>query len=183
MVDEPGLYTYVRNNPVRLEDPTGHLGTVLEFLDDLVNHPSSAIAKGVLDNLDKRGEAAVKAPAAVAETLRKYGPSGFLKAIGGGAHHLVRDTGEALGEITWEVKHNEGDSSKEKIARRTVDVVLNTADAVTLVQGGMSIGKGLASGGKAVAQTVKGAAQTMSKRSVTPILSRNQPNGTASPAP
>ncbi len=56
---------------------------MLEFIDDLVNHPDSAITKGIIDNLARRGEAAAKAPAAIAETLRKHGPTGLLKAIGG----------------------------------------------------------------------------------------------------
>ena len=149
MVDGTGLYRYVRNNPITASDPTGHLSWWEEALDSVVN-PTNPIAKGITDNLAKRGEALVHAPGAIVEVVKKDGVAGLAKAVGAGAHHLVKDTGEALGDIAWEAAHYEGAKSQQKIASRATDVVLNTAEAVTLVAGGV----GAAKGGLAVARSV-----------------------------
>lgn len=117
------------------------VGRILELLDSIVN-PTNPVAKGITDNLAKRGEALVNTPAAIQATVEKEGALGLAKAAGAGAHHLVKDTGEAAGDIVWEATHYQGDKSLEKISNRATDVVLNTADAVTLVEGGVGITKG-----------------------------------------
>ena len=82
--------------------------------------------------------------------------------MGAGVHHLVKDTGEALGDIAYEAAHYEGDSSKEKIASRSLDVLLNVADATTLVAGGVGAAKGGASALASAARTVKAGTQALS---------------------
>jgi RHS repeat-associated protein len=164
MVDGSNLFAYVRANPVLLVDTTGRLGEILEFINDIA-YPTGAIAKGITDNLEKRGKGVARAPGAIVQVLETHGLAGLLKAIGGGVHHLVKDTGEAAADITWEVGHYDGDKSREKIASRSLDVVLNVADVVTIVDGGMSIGKGLIGGGKALTGTIKGAASSLPRLS------------------
>ncbi len=161
-------YVYVVNNPIRLFDPDGHdwrdslswTQRAALWVDDRIQE--SPIAKGIVNNLDKRGEALMKAPGAIRDLAAKEGPTGVVKAMATGVGHLVKDTGEALGDIAFEATHYEGDRSKEKIASRALDVVLNTADIVTLVDGAgaaksvaVSGGKTLVQGGKVALETVK----------------------------
>ncbi|MFD2404791.1 RHS repeat-associated core domain-containing protein [Azorhizophilus paspali] len=161
-------YAFVVNNPIRLFDPDGQdwrdslswTQRAALWVDDRIQE--SPIAKGIVNNLDKRGEALMKAPGAIRDLAAKEGATGMVKAMATGVGHLVKDTGEALGDIAFEATHYEGDKSKEKIASRALDVVLNTADIVTLVDGAgaaksvaVSGGKTLVQGGKVALETVK----------------------------
>jgi hypothetical protein len=67
--------------------------------------------------------------------------------------------------------------SKEKFASRATDLVLNTADLVTLVDGvgaaksaAVSGGKALAQGGKALKATIKGAAEAINDGRLVPAM-------------
>ena len=137
-------------------------GAVFEALDSVAN-PKHPVAKGVMDNLYKRGEALVNAPAAVANLYEKEGPVGVGKAVVTGVGNLVKDTGEAAGDITWEATHYQGPKSGEKIASRAVDVLLNTADLVTIAAGGEGAVKGGISGARAVAEGVKNGTTAISE--------------------
>jgi hypothetical protein len=95
--------------------------------------------------------------------VKKDGVTGLAKAVGGGVHHLVKDTGEAIGDIAWEATHYEGDTSKRKIASRTLDIALNTVDAVTLVAGGVGAGKGLAKAASTVGATTTRGMETAAR--------------------
>ena len=116
-------YEYCDSNPIMLHDPSGASGSiwdtfkpggaVFEFADDVM-HPSNPVAKGIIDNLDKRGEALVKAPGAIADLYHKEGATGVAVTMAKGAGHLVKDTGEALGDITYEATHYEGPKSAER---------------------------------------------------------------------
>lgn len=178
-------YVYVLGNPIRLVDPDGKdwrdslswTQRAALWVDDKINE--SPVAKGVTENLEKRGEALVKAPGAIADLYDKEGATGVGKAVAIGVWHLVKDTGEALGDIAYEGVHYEGDKSKQKIANRMVDVVLNTADIVTLVDGAGGV-KNLAVGGAKTAATVTKSIATTVKEG-TEVLSDTLQGGRFAP--
>jgi RHS repeat-associated protein len=170
-------YEYCDSNPTMLHDPDGSDGSfwdtfkpggaVFEAADKVFN-PTNPVAKGIMDNLDKRGEALIKAPGAMADLYHKEGAVGVAVTMAKGVGNLVKDTGEAAGDIAWEASHYEGPKSAEKIANRATDVVLNTADLVSIAAGGASAAKGGLAAVKAapgvarsVATTVKEGMQTL----------------------
>ena len=169
------LYVYVANIPTRLFDPDGMdwrdsltwSERAALWLDDKIQE--SPVAKGIVNNLDQRGRALANAPAAIAEKFEKEGLGGVAKSMGEGVVHLVKDTADAAGDVGYysaQAYFSDDPKAvaeaKEKIASRSLDIVLNVADVVTLVDGAGAVknvavsgGKTLAQGGKAVLQTVK----------------------------
>lgn len=167
-------FLFAVNNPMRISDSSGSdwrdslswTQRAALWVDDRIQE--SPIAKGVVDNLDKRGQALVNAPAALGELYQKEGAPGIAKAVVVGVGTLIKDTGEAAGDIAFEATHYQGDSSKQKIASRVTDLVLNTADIVTLADGAgaaknvvVAGGKTLAAGGKMLATGARAAATTV----------------------
>jgi RHS repeat-associated protein len=155
--DATNLYLYVRCNPVKLTDPTGALSWLEEKLDSVVN-PQNSVAKAVMDNLAKRGEALVNAPSAINEVYQREGAVGVATSVAKGLGHLVKDTGEALGDVAYTGSHLDEPGAKEKLATRSVDAVLGVADIVTIFDGAgaaKGAGTGAISAAKDVAATVK----------------------------
>lgn len=144
-MDGPNVYQYAQNHPIGASDPTGTLTWFEEKLDAIVN-PTNPIAKGIVDNLAKRGEALVNAPAVIKKVVEEKGLTGLAVETAKGVGGLVKETGEALGDIAYETANFEGDKSLEKISDRATDVVLNGADLFTLGAGGVGAAKGVASG-------------------------------------
>jgi hypothetical protein len=129
--------------------------TAFDVLDSVAN-PKNSVAKGILNNLEKRGEALVNTPSSISKLFHKEGAPGVAGAFIKGLGHLVKETGEAAGDIAWEAKHYQGSKSAEKISNRATDVLLNTADMVTLVAGGAGAAKGglsAAKGGLSMAES------------------------------
>ena len=124
-------------------------------MDAIVN-PQNSSAKAVMDNLAKRGEALVNAPAAIAEIYKKEGTAGVGVAVAQGLGHLVTDTGEAMGDVVYSASHLEEAGAKEKLASRSVDVVLGVADIVTIFDGA-GAAKNSATGAMAVAKDMAAA--------------------------
>lgn len=168
------LYAYVADNPVRLFDPDGKDWRdslswgqrAALWVDDKIQE--SPVARGVVKNLEKRGEALLNAPKAIAEKYEKEGLTGIGKSFVEGGKHLVKDTADAAVDVGYygAKAYFEGDpEAKEKAASRALDIVLNVADVVTLAEGAGAVknavvggGKVLAQGGKAIVATMKDAA-------------------------
>lgn len=167
-------FVYVINNPVRLFDPNGKdwrdslswSEKAALWLDDRIQE--SPVAKGIVNNLDKRGRALANAPAAIAEKYEKEGLAGIGKSVVEGAVHLGKDTLDAAADVGYygAKAYYEGDAeAKEKVASRSLDILLNVADLVTLADGAgaaknAAVGgaKALAEGGKNMATVLKDAA-------------------------
>ncbi|MGC5076584.1 SpvB/TcaC N-terminal domain-containing protein [Agrococcus sp. DT81.2] len=165
------LYVYAAANPVRLHDAAGAdwrddlnwAERAALWVDDRVQE--SPVARGIVNNLDKRGQALMKAPAAIKEKIEQDGVGGLVVSMGAGVKHLVTDTLDAAGDVGYygaQVYFEGDDAAKEKLASRSLDIVLNIADVVTLVDGAgaaksavVSGGKSVVQGGKALATTVK----------------------------
>jgi RHS repeat-associated protein len=173
MVDGPNLYRYGRNNPVRIVDPTGTAGEdwrsslswtqrAALWLDDKIQ--ASPSARGVVNNLEKRGEALVNAPQALREKYEQEGLTGIGKAVVQGAEHLVVDTAKAAVDVGYygaKAIVEGDDAALEMAASRATDVVLNVADIVTLADGVGAAKSAVVSGGKAAVQGAKAAATTV----------------------
>jgi RHS repeat-associated protein len=164
------VYEYCDSNPIMLHDPDGADGSIWDTFKpggsvfeaaDKVFNPTNPVAKGIMNNLDKRGEALMKAPGAIADLYHKEGAVGVVTTMGKGAAHLVTDTGDALGDIAWEATHYQGPKSAEKIANRATDVVLNTADVVSIAAGGAGAAKGGLAIAKAAPSIVKNVGTTV----------------------
>lgn len=153
--DGPNLYLYVRCNPLKLTDPSGTLSWWEEKLDAIVN-PQNSVAKAVMDNFAKRGEALVNAPGALKEVYEKEGAVGVGSTVVKGLGHLVKDTGEAMGDVAYSATHLDEPGAKEKLASRSVDVVLGVADIVTIFDGAAAA-KGAGTGAVAVAKDLAAA--------------------------
>lgn len=171
-------YQYVIGNPIRLFDPDGRdwrdslswTQQAALWVDDRVQE--SAVARGVVGNLEKRGEALMKAPAALAEQYQQGGLLGIGAAVAKGAVHLVKDTADAAADVGYygAQAYFEGDeAAKEKVASRALDIVLNIADIVTLVDGAGAAknavvggSKAVVAGGRSVINTIKDAAAAAS---------------------
>ncbi|HET6975285.1 MAG TPA: SpvB/TcaC N-terminal domain-containing protein [Pyrinomonadaceae bacterium] len=161
--DGVNLYLYVRCNPIKLTDPSGTLSWWEEKLDAIVN-PQNSTAKAVMDNFAKRGEALVNAPTAMKEVYQKEGVVGVGTTMAKGLGHLVKDTGEAMGDVAYAASHLEEQGAKEKLASRSVDVVLGVADIVTIFDGAgaaKGAGTGAVAVAKDVAATMKGGMRSM----------------------
>lgn len=174
MVDGANLYMYVRGNPVRLSDPSGREGKedwkaslswgerAALWLDDKIQE--SPAARGVFNNLNKRGEALYAAPEAIVSTYREKGAGGLVKGVVEGVGQLATDTvkaaedvGEGLGKVYYE-----GDSSAwEQVTSRSLDIVLNVADLVTVADGVGAAKNATVSGGKALVTHGKNAAKML----------------------
>lgn len=152
--DGINLYRYVHCNPVKLSDPSGSLSWLEEKLDAIVN-PQNSVAKAVMDNLYKRGEALVNAPTALKQVYEKEGAIGVTTTVVKGLGHLVKDTGEALGDVAYSGTHLDEPGAKEKLASRSVDAVLGVADIVTIAAGGAGAAKGGLGGARAAASGAK----------------------------
>lgn len=170
-------YAFVVNNPIRLFDPDGQdwrdslswTQRAALWVDDRIQE--SAAARGIFNNMAKRGEALTNAPKAIAEKYEKEGLLGVGASIAEGTVHLVKDTADAAADVGYygAKAYFEGDEeAKEKVASRSVDIVLNIADIVTLADGAgaaksvaVSGGKTLAQGGKVLAQGGKAALETI----------------------
>lgn len=169
--DGTNRYAYVRCNPVKLSDPSGMLSWLEEKLDAIVN-PQNSVAKAVMDNLYKRGEALVNAPAAIKQVYEKEGASGVATTVAKGLGHLVKDTGEALGDVAYSGTHLDEPGAKEKLASRSVDAVLGVADIVTIASGGAGAVKGGLGGARAAVSGAKNfvAASAEGAKMVQPAL-------------
>lgn len=177
-------YAFVVNNPIRLFDPDGQdwrdslswTQRAALWVDDRIQE--SAVAKGVVKNLEKRGEALMNAPKAIAEKYEKEGLLGVGASMAEGAVHLVKDTADAAADVGYygAKAYFEGDeAAKEKVASRSLDIVLNIADVVTLADGAGAAknavvggGKALAAGGKSVVATMKDAAAVLEGGALAP---------------
>ncbi|MBM4361115.1 MAG: VCBS repeat-containing protein [Deltaproteobacteria bacterium] len=130
---DPNLYAYVRGRSLILVDPIGLDGW-----------------SAFLDNMYARGEAIVGTPAALKAIVQSDGVSGLGKALAEGAGHLIKDTGEALGDVAYEATHHQGEKSTEKIVSRATDAVLGAADMVSLgagAAGAARLARGVPNGG------------------------------------
>ncbi len=137
-------------------------GLVFEALDSVAN-PKNAVAKGIMDNLDKRGAALLNTRAALEGLYEKEGAAGVGKALVVGVGFLVRDTGDAAVDIVAELSHYQGAKSDEKIASRSLDILLNTADLVTIVAGGAGAAKGGVAAARGITAGVEKGAITISQ--------------------
>jgi RHS repeat-associated protein len=170
------LYTYAIDNPVRLFDPSGQdwrdslswTQRAALWVDEEVIQ-TSPVAKGVVKNLEKRGEAFLNAPKAIAETYEKggrglRGVAAIGKGMLEGAANLVTDTVHAAEDVGYygAKAYYEGDpQAKEIVASRALDIVLNIADIGTLIDGAGAVKNAAVGGGKALASTAKSAATTV----------------------
>jgi|GEM_PF-3015862 len=134
-IHDPGsgdlnVYAYVRGRALIAVDATG-LDWDLDVVVAIGNNP-------VLNNLANRGAGIVDGAVSLGKlALEDPGAAAKAVVVGtvAGAANLVKDTGEALGDIAYESTHYDGEKSKDKIISRSVDVLLNTADLVTAVKG------------------------------------------------
>jgi hypothetical protein len=133
MVDGPGLYTYVRNKPSVLSDPTGHLSWLEQKLDSLVN-PENPALRGVTDALAARGAAMVDGLGAVRDKVAEEGISaipeiaataavGFVtapvqSAVSAGSHFVKAS------QAAWHL-------DTKGMAEHLTHGVLDTADAIS----------------------------------------------------
>jgi RHS repeat-associated protein len=140
--DGTNVFCYVRCNPVRYKDSGGTdsvdwraslnvFQRAALAADDWVNeHP---VVKGVVDNLDKRGEALMNTPKALAELAQK--PAGeIVTTLAKGTVQLVKDTGKAAVDIGYygaKAVTEGGDENWQKVGSAATDLVLNTADIVS----------------------------------------------------
>jgi len=157
-------YEFVGGNPVRLGDPDGRdwrdelnpLQKAALWVDDRVQE--SPVARGVFNNLAKRGEQLINAPAAIKEKYEKDGALGVAEGVAKGAVHLVKDTADAAADVGYygAQYYYEGDEhAKEMIASRSLDIVLNIADIVTIADGAGAAKNAAVGGGKALASTAR----------------------------
>ncbi len=155
----PGGRVFEALDDVANPRPGGH---TFEALDSFVN-PKNPWGKGIMDNMDKRGAALLNTRAALETLYAKEGADGVATAMVAGVGALVKDTGDAAVEIAAELAHWQGDKSREKIGSRAVDVILNVADLVTIVDGAGGAAKGLGGGAKAATSSIKSGAVTLSR--------------------
>jgi len=204
--DGVDLYTYVRCNPVRLIDPNGNASGDSDrswFLrqalavDDAIR--ANPMLKGAFDNMEKRGEAIANLPQTLSQMSAKEIAIGVLRAPG----QLIVDTGKAAVTIAQNAPAAiKGDAkAKEKIGSAAVDLVLNTADLVTMAEGagaleagGKGLAKGLAGGARQMVTDTGHVIVTGAKEAaaVTPLVkagaimmmeSKNIPGGATKPKP
>ena len=157
----PNLYEYVAGSPINLSDPDGRKPRswgerAALWLDDQIR--KSPVAEGVVENLEKRGDALVRAPGAIRELYEKEGAAGVLRTVGKGTVHLVEDTANAAIDVGYygakAVAEGDADAAK-KAASRGVDVVLGVADTVTLFEGAAALKNAGVGGAKALASAAK----------------------------
>lgn len=187
--DGPNLYAYVHNDPISNTDVDGSQSK--NWKDDLTSMQRFALwvddkvqanpyARGVWNNLDKRGEALMNAPAAISDLYQREGGVGVATQMVKGVGHLVVDTGQAAFDVGYygaEAAVTGSAEAKEKFASRATDVLLNTADLVTLVDGvgaaknaAVSGGKALVQGGKAFKAVAEGAADALQGGRLAPAM-------------
>ncbi len=134
-VHDPGsadlnVYAYVSGSPLRGIDIFG-----LDWTDSVYSALSN---NAILRNFAHRGEALTNGAIALGKGLINDSAGTAAKVVVGtvtGVGSLVQDTGEALGDIAYESTHYDGQKSKDKIMSRSLDVVLNAADLITVVDG------------------------------------------------
>jgi RHS repeat-associated protein len=157
-------YIYVVDNPVRLFDLNGKdwrdslswSQKAALWVDDRIQE--SPVAKGIVNNLDKRGRALVQAPAAIAEKYEKEGLAGIGTSVVEGVVHLGKDTIDAAADVGYygAKAYYEGDAeAKEKVASRSLDILLNVADLVTLADGAGAAKNATVGGAKVIAEGAK----------------------------
>jgi hypothetical protein len=130
-------------------------------LDDWIQE--SPVAKGIVNNLDKRGQALVNAPAAIIKKYEEEGLVGIGISVVEGAVHLVEDTLDAAADVGHYAAqaYYEGDAeAKEKVASRSLDIVLNLADIAMLVDGAGAAKNATVGGAKAVVKGGRNVAAT-----------------------
>jgi hypothetical protein len=111
-----------------------------------------------MDNFDKRGEALVGAPAAMKEIYKKEGALGIGTSVVKGVAHLVEDTSQAANDVGYSITHLNEPGQKEKLASRSVDLVLGVADIVTIFDGA-GAAKNAGTGAMAIAKDVAAASK------------------------
>jgi len=179
--DGKDIYVYCHDNPVIYSDPNGKFSLAQRaalWLDDKIQ--AQPFVKGIVDNLDKRGGAIIKAPGAIIEKFKQGGPDAVAEGIIEGVGHLVTDTVAAAKDVAQnsEKAFVEWDpAAQEKVASRSLDVLLNVADLVSLADGAgaakgavASSGKALVQGAKAIKTTVEAAADTVSAGRLAPAM-------------
>ncbi|KAL8800253.1 MAG: hypothetical protein Q9182_005309 [Xanthomendoza sp. 2 TL-2023] len=142
--DGLNVYCYVRCNPIGLKDAGGmdsydwkadlnpfQRGAL--WLDEKIQE--NPYARGAFNNLAGRGEALVNTPGQLKQLVNQP-PLEIAKTLGNGVKTFVVDTAVAAKDTAYygyKAATVGDDASKEKFAHAATDLVLNTADIVSIV--------------------------------------------------
>jgi len=189
--DGLNLFCFVRCNPVRYRDAGGTESK--DWRDDLSWFQRQALraddwinehagVKGVVDNMEKRGEALTNLPKAVMQLAEK--PAGeIVETLATGMVQFGKDTVKAVadsGKYGYKAVTEGGDENWHKFGHAATDVVLNGLDIGLMVAGGAGAAKGAVNMGRAL--KVGGEAALESAKATTKAMGRVIAEGTTAPA-